>query len=303
MEKILSAESEVSLQEMMQAPMKQRVRKRSTGTIVAQCLIIFFTVALLVLQFIPIFITLIKSFKNLEQDFLHPYSITLPFEWANYVYAWDLVKDLFLNTFILAFANVFGTLALSSMGAFAFVRFRFPFKETIFTCILAIMMIPGTLTLVAQFMLVDSLQLLHTRWAVILPTIAGNSSFNIFLLRTFFAGVPGEVMEAAEIDGASRFRQFWNFMLPLSLPIIFTAGLMLFMQSWNDLIWPMMVLKEEHYTVATGLIPFTTEYYKMTGSYSVPMAGYVLTSIPLLILFFFTSKQFISGLTSGAFKM
>lgn len=281
----------------------KRVRKRSPKTVAAQCIIILLTVVLLVLQFIPIYITLIKSFKDLNQDFLNPYDLTFPFEWSNYAFAWDMVKSLFLNTFILAFANVFGTLALSSLGAFAFVRFRFPFKETIFTAILAIMMIPGTLTMVAQFMLVDTLSLLHTRWAVILPTIAGNSSFNIFLLRTFFGGVPGEVLEASEIDGASKFRQFWNFMLPLSLPIIFTAGLMLFMQSWNDLIWPMLVLKEEQYTIATGLLPFTTEYYRMTGSYSVPMAGYVLTSIPLLVIFFFTSKQFISGLTSGAFKM
>lgn len=281
----------------------KRVRRHSPKMIAAQCTIIFFTVVLLVFQFIPIYITVAKSFKNLEQEFLNPYGLTFPFAWSNYEFAWDMVKSLFLNTFILAFANVFGTLALSSLGAFAFVRFKFPFKETIFTAILAIMMIPGTLTLVAQFMLVDSLSLLHTRWAVILPTIAGNSSFNIFLLRTFFGGVPGEVLEASEIDGASKFRQFWNFMLPLSLPIVFTAGLMLFMQSWNDLIWPMLVLKEEHYTIATGLLPFTTEYYRMTNSYTVPMAGYVLSSIPLLVIFFFTSKQFISGLTSGAFKM
>ena len=247
----------------------KRVRRHSPKMIAAQCTIIFFTVVLLVFQFIPIYITVAKSFKNLEQDFLNPYGLTFPFAWSNYEFAWDMVKSLFLNTFILAFANVFGTLALSSLGAFAFVRFKFPFKETIFTAILAIMMIPGTLTLVAQFMLVDSLSLLHTRWAVILPTIAGNSSFNIFLLRTF----------------------------------VFTAGLMLFMQSWNDLIWPMLVLKEEHYTIATGLLPFTTEYYRMTNSYTVPMAGYVLSSIPLLVIFFFTSKQFISGLTSGAFKM
>lgn len=292
---------EVGEQQIVTKP--KRVRKRSPKTVAAQCIIILLTVVLLVLQFIPIYITLIKSFKDLNQDFLNPYDLTFPFEWSNYAFAWDMVKSLFLNTFILAFANVFGTLALSSLGAFAFVRFRFPFKETIFTAILAIMMIPGTLTMVAQFMLVDTLSLLHTRWAVILPTIAGNSSFNIFLLRTFFGGVPGEVLEASEIDGASKFRQFWNFMLPLSLPIIFTAGLMLFMQSWNDLIWPMLVLKEEQYTIATGLLPFTTEYYRMTGSYSVPMAGYVLTSIPLLVIFFFTSKQFISGLTSGAFKM
>ena len=292
---------EVGEQQIVTKP--KRVRKRSPKTVAAQCIIILLTVVLLVLQFIPIYITLIKSFKDLNQDFLNPYDLKFPFEWSNYAFAWDMVKSLFLNTFILAFANVFGTLALSSLGAFAFVRFRFPFKETIFTAILAIMMIPGTLTMVAQFMLVDTLSLLHTRWAVILPTIAGNSSFNIFLLRTFFGGVPGEVLEASEIDGASKFRQFWNFMLPLSLPIIFTAGLMLFMQSWNDLIWPMLVLKEEQYTIATGLLPFTTEYYRMTGSYSVPMAGYVLTSIPLLVIFFFTSKQFISGLTSGAFKM
>ena len=150
----------------------KRVRRHSPKMIAAQCTIIFFTVVLLVVQFIPIYITVAKSFKNLEQDFLNPYGLTFPFAWSNYEFAWDMVKSLFLNTFILAFANVFGTLALSSLGAFAFVRFKFPFKETIFTAILAIMMIPGTLTLVAQFMLVDSLSLLHTRWAVILPTIA-----------------------------------------------------------------------------------------------------------------------------------
>lgn len=283
--------------------LKNKLKNVNPKEFAAQTVIIIVILILFALQFFPIFITFSKSVKSLEQDFLHPYALTFPFEWANYSAAWDNVKDLFFNTFILAFANVGFTLILSSMGAFAFVRFRFPCKEIIFTAILSIMMIPGTLTMVAQFMLVDTLNLLHTRWAVILPTIAGNSSFNIFLLRTFFSGVPGEVFEAAEIDGASKPRQFLHFMIPLSLPIIFTAGIMLFMQSWNDLIWPMMVLKEEDYTIATGLIPFTTEYYRMTGSYSVPMAGYVLTSIPLIVLFFFTSKQFIGGLTSGAFKM
>lgn len=283
--------------------LKNKIKNVNPRVFVTQTAIIVIIILLLALQFLPICITLSKSVKSLEQDFLRPYALTFPFEWENYSAAWDNVKNLFFNTFILAFANVGFTLLLSSMGAFAFVRMRFPCKEIIFTAILSIMMIPGTLTMVAQFMLVDTLNLLHTRWAVILPTVAGNSSFNIFLLRTFFSGVPGEVFEAAEIDGASKAKQFLHFMIPLSLPIIFTAGIMLFMQSWNDLIWPMMVLKEEHYTIATGLIPFTTEYYRMTGSYSVPMAGYVLTSIPLIILFFFTSKQFIGGLTSGAFKM
>lgn len=275
---------------------------RLTRNIVQTVLILFLAI-LLFLQFYPLFITVNKSLKTSDQDFLHPYGVTFPLTFMNYVEAWDVVKDLFFNTLVLAAANVLGTLAISSLGAFAFVRFRFPGKEIIFTAMLAIMMIPGTLTLVAQFMLVDTLNLLHTRWAVILPTISGNSSFNIFLLRTFFAGVPGEVFEASEIDGAGKFKQYLKFMLPLSMPIVATAGIMLFMQSWNDLIWPMLVLKEDQYTIATGLLPFTTEYKRMVGDYTVPMAGYVLTSIPLLILFFFTSKQFIKGLTSGAFKM
>ncbi len=283
--------------------LKNKIKNVNPVVLASQTAIMVIIIVLLALQFFPILITISKSFKSYEQEFLHPYALTFPLNWANYAEAWDKVKDLFFNTFILAFANVGFTLLLSSMGAFAFVRFRFPCKELIFTAILSIMMIPGTLTLVAQFMLIDTLNLLHTRWAVILPTVAGNSSFNIFLLRTFFSGVPGEVFEAAEIDGASKPRQFLHFMIPLSLPIIFTAGIMLFMQSWNDLIWPMMVLKEEDYTIATGLIPFTKEYTKKIGMYSVPMAGYVITSIPLIILFFFTSKQFIGGLTSGAFKM
>jgi len=164
-------------------------------------------------------------------------------------------------------------------------------------------MIPGTLTLAAQFILVDNMNLVGTRWGVILPEVAGLIPFNLFLLRTFFAGIPNELFEAVEIDGGSDFHKFIHIMLPLSMPILTTAALMIMMTAWNDLVWPRLVLDEKYYNIAAGLIPFTDEYYRMNNSYTAPMAGYVITSLPLIILFAFTSKQFVSGLTSGAIKM
>ena len=164
-------------------------------------------------------------------------------------------------------------------------------------------MIPGILTLVAQFLLADALGLVGSRWGVILPEMAGNIPFNLFLLRTFFKGVPNDLFEAAEIDGASDLRMFGTIMIPLSMPIVMTVAIMLMMQSWNDLIWPQLILNEDQANIASGLIPFTDWYYAMNNTYTAPMAGYVITSLPLIILFAFTSKQFVSGLTSGAFKM
>lgn len=284
--------------------MEAVIKKKKHGRIsVSQIAIVVVLVIFVFLLLFPIYLLLTKSVKTITQDQQNPFGISFPFNWENYAFAWLYVKDLFLNTVILTVANIVGTTTICCITAYAYTRFRFPGKEVIFTIIISIMMIPGILTLVAQFLLADALGLVGSRWGVILPEMAGNIPFNLFLLRTFFKGVPNDLFEAAEIDGASDLRMFGTIMIPLSMPIVMTVAIMLMMQSWNDLIWPQLILNEDQANIASGLIPFTDWYYAMNNTYTAPMAGYVITSLPLIILFAFTSKQFVSGLTSGAFKM
>jgi ABC-type glycerol-3-phosphate transport system permease component len=126
----------------------------------------------------------------------------------------------------------------------------------------------------------------------------------MLLLRTFFNGLPGGLFEAADLDGANGLTKYFLIALPLSLPIMATLGLTSFLNSWNDLIWPQLILRrDELQTISVAMNSFTTNYYTTTHSYAVPLAGYVIVSAPLILVFSFTSKQFMAGLTSGAFKM
>ena len=167
------------------------------------------------------------------------------------------------------------------------------------------MMIPGTLTLIPRFQLVINIFGLKDNFiGVVLPSIAASVPLGVYLITTFFKGIPKELFEAAEIDGCNKFKQYILIAVPLTTPIIATLGLMTFMSAWNDLLWPRLILQNESlHTISIGLVPFTENYYSTVGSFGVPFAGYVIVSMPLIILFFLTSKQFIKGLTSGAFKL
>ncbi len=269
----------------------------------SQAILVLFLVVFLLTNYYQLFLLAIKSFKTPTQERYHPFSLTFPLNFENYRLAWLYVKDFILNTVLLAACNVVFTLTVASIAAFAFAKFRFKGKEVLFMGFLSLMMLPGVLSLSTSYLLVQSMGLIETRWAVILPGMAGNLPFNIFLLRTFMNSVPNDLFEAAKLDGAGNFMQFRKIAIPLSAPIMATAAMWLFMQSWNDIIWPNLVLAESQRTIATGLVPFTNEYYKMVGSYSAPMAGYVITSLPLILVFFLTSKQYIKGMTSGALKL
>ena len=131
---------------------------------------------------------------------------------------------------------------VAALTAFAFVRFSFPCKNIIFMAILSLIMIPGTLTLVSQYILINDLGLINSFFGVILPGVAGSIPMNLFLLRSFFGGVNAELFDAAKIDGASDLRTFWSIMLPLSLPIMMTVAMTTFMGAWNEYIWTRLVL-------------------------------------------------------------
>ena len=284
--------------------LNKKIKRLNSPYTFPQVVLNIVTLAFLFMVLYPLFLTIVKSFKTFDQEYANPYGLTLPICWDNYSFAWQVVRPYIFNTFSVVIPITFLVLMVSSFAAFAFVRLRFPFKETIFMAILSLMMVPGLLTLLTQYEMINAFNLINTRLGVILPAVSGTLPWGIFLLRTFFSGVSKDLFDAAEISGANKFVCYFKIMVPLSVPIIATLGLNTFLGEWNNLVWPRLVLLDEDlYTITIGLMPFTTQYYSIYHSYGPPLAGCVICSIPLIVLFAFTSRQFISGLTSGAFKM
>ncbi len=256
-----------------------------------------------ILTFYPFAFTIITSFKDNFQFIHNFWGITLPLHFSNYTDAWSRISRYILNSGIVTTISAFGVLAVASISAFVFARFNFPGREFLFLCILSLLMIPGILTLVPAFLLVKRLGLLNTYWVLILPYISGGQVFAIFILRSFIASLPEELFEAARVDGATTLKSFFNIAIPLSKPILVTVAIMNVLGTWNDYVWPLVTIPDGRmWTITVGIVSFSSQYggLEMWG----PMfAGYVIASIPLIVLFFFTMRYFIAGLTSGALKV
>jgi ABC-type glycerol-3-phosphate transport system permease component len=207
-----------------------------------------------------------------------------------------------LNSITVTIAILFGSMFLSCISAYVFARYDFPGKGFLFSLILGLMVIPGITTLVPRYVLVRDLTLLNSLWAVILPGILGANAFNIFVLRTFFASLPEELFEAARLDGAGHWTIFTRVVMPLSWAIVSALAVLQIIGAWNDYIWPVMVLNRDSIqTIAIGLV-------YLTGSPAAPeigvqMAGSVIASIPMVVLFFLAMRTFIEGLATGAIKV
>jgi len=280
--------------------------KKSKKSCVAQIIVLFWLIVLVFLCLFPFYLMIIKSFKGFMQEVESPLRLTFPLVFDNYVYAWEEIGGSILNSVYVAGCEVLLTLVLSLCGAYAFSRYEFKGKTLIYTGFLALMMIPSVLTLTTKYVMVAStFRMYGKNIGIIFPQAAGLVPFGILLLKGFFDGIPKDLFDAADIDGAGSLKQFFNICLPLGLPIIITLVLMNFMTCWNDYLWPMIMLgnKSNMYTIPVMLNTFTTEYYKTELYYGAPLAGSVIVSAPILILFAFTSKQFIQGMTSGALKM
>ncbi len=279
---------------------------KNKKTLAAQIALAIILLILCFLVLFPFWLMLVKSFKSFMQEVDSPLSLTFPLNFKNYAVAWEHISGSIFNSFFVSISEALITLVLSSVGAYAFARYKFRFKNIIYSAFLALMMIPGVLTLTTRYVMVaTSFSLYGTYWGVILPQAASLVPFGILLLRGFFDGIPRDLFDAADLDGASSVKQFVKIALPLSLPILLTLVLMNFMTSWSDYLWPMIMLgnQTDRYTIPVMLNSFTLDYYKTELYYAAPLAGSVLVSIPILVLFAFTSKQFIRGMTSGAFKM
>lgn len=288
-------------------PQKQKIlHKIRLGQVFLHLVIII----LLLLVLFPFYILIINSMKLPSDILLHPFAIpgtaSVPMLLSGYGVAWGYIKSYLLNTVIVAASEIIGVLVFSSVAAYGFTRFRFLGRDIVFMLFLAFMMVPGILTLAPSYAMVyNTFGLGQSLWGVIIPAVSGSLPVSVFLLRTFFVGIPDAIFEAAEIDGASHFRRYILLAIPLSLPILFTIGLTTLLSAWNDIIWARLILygKDVLYTISVGVFVNFNSASNPSITDTVIYSGYVIASLPLVIAFMFTSKQFIKGLTTGAIKM
>jgi multiple sugar transport system permease protein len=172
-------------------------------------------------------------------------------------------------------------------------------RNTLFLLILATMMLPPQVTMIPIYIMWNKTPLMGSYWPLIIPSFLG-SAFFIFLLRQFFRGVPDDLLDAARLDGASEFRIYWNIVLPLSRPALATVGLFAFVWAWTDFLNPLIYLSDPaKYTLSIGLYNFFSEHGVEWGPL---MAACAIFSIPLIVLFIFTQRQFIEGISLTGLK-
>ncbi len=275
-------------------------KNRYKGWAGQTALILILTVVL-ALSFLTIALMIFLSLKDNGQIYGRFWSLPDPVRWENYTMGWVTMRRYIFNSLWYSMASVVIVVFLSSISGYVFARHKFPGKEAIYVIILALLMIPGILTLIPAFVLVKQLGLFNTPWALILPWSAGGQVFGILLCRTYFATLPQELFDAAKVDGASELEQYFRIALPLSWPILVTLAIMHLVGSYNDFIWPLLTISDQNIQVVTvGLTQFRDEFGTVT--WGPRMAAYAVSSLPLVILFAFGMRYYVRGLTSGAVK-
>lgn len=192
-----------------------------------------------------------------------------------------------------------GQMLSAAMAGYVFARFQFRSKNVLFGLILATMMVPMQVTIVPVFMLIRGMGLADTLLALIIPALP--TAFGTFLMRQYFMGLPAELGEAAEIDGAGPWKTFFSVYLPLSLPGLAIVGILAFNYHWNEFFRPLiMTISDQNFTLPLGLV--TLQGNLGTGSVSTVLAGVIISMIPALLVFFFGQKPLREGLTAGIGK-
>lgn len=221
--------------------------------------------------------------------------------WENYLSAWTTVPfgAFFANSVLVAVTVTAGQVASSSLAAYAFARMQFRGRDALFVAYLSTMMAPAQVTLIPLFVMMVKLRWIDSYAALIVPSLA--SAYGCFLLRQFFMTIPGELEDAARIDGAGHWAIYNRIMLPLSKPALAAFGVIAFLGSWNSFVWPLIVINRPSMkTIPIGLQSLQGFYGD--ANWAVLMAGAVIAALPMLIIFLFAQRFFIEGITLTGLK-
>ena len=249
----------------------------------------------------PFFWMVLTTFKTTGEAMQIPPTI-FPKKFITVAYS-QIVSSLpfariYLNTILSTVITVLAQLVFCAMAGYAFARIKFPFKNTIFILLLSVLMVPGQIFLIPQYLIIQKMGLLDTIPALFIPNLF--SAFGTFLMRQFLLSLPEELEEAAIIDGCSRYQIFWRIMLPLVKPGLVTLSIFTFKFAWNDFMWPLIVnTSPKNMILGPALSTLQGQY---TSQYPMQMAGAVLAVIPVIAVFFIFQKQFIEGVAQSGIK-
>jgi ABC-type glycerol-3-phosphate transport system permease component len=221
-------------------------------------------------------------------------------QWSNYARAWTTARFslYFRNSLVIALLTAAGVTASSSLAAYAFAKIRFVGSRLLFAAFISTLMIPESVTLVPNFIVITRLGWYDSLAGLTVPFMA--SAFSIFFLRQFFAQLPNELLESARIDGAGHLRCFLSLALPLSRAPLFTVAFLAFIGSWNSLQWPLVVTRSERWRpITVGLTTFITEAGPQN---ELRMAGAVIAVIPVVLAYFLAQKQFTEAIARSGIK-
>lgn len=257
------------------------------------------------LAIFPILWAISSALKSPQQQYQWPPQlIPWPIYLNNFSRLFEVMKmgRYLTNTTFIAVLSMVGMCISSSMGAYAFSRLHFRGRDFLFGVLLVTMMIPYAITMIPTFLVFSKLKLVDTYVPLIAPNWLG-SAFMVFLLRQAFLAIPQELVDAAKLDGASHYNIFLNIFIPLTLPTLVTVALLQFLFSWNDLLGPLIYINNpDLYTVQRGLSLLLGRAGTGIDRRGISMAGALLGMVPMLTLYIFGQRYFISGLTRSGIK-
>lgn len=275
-------------------------RRRAVRRAVTYVLLALWAVIVL-FPFYWMVLTSVKSYSAYSSERI-PAFFTLSPTLQNYRDAFTAVPlgRYFLNTVIFTVATTAIMLVVITLAAFAFARLNFRGKQLVFTCFLALMMIPNELVIITNFVTITDAGLRNTFWGLILPSVT--SVFYIYLLKENFAQIPNELYYAAKVDGTSDFKYLWKVMLPICRPTVVTIVILKVIECWNSYVWPRLITDDENYFLVSNGIQAIRE--NGFGRENIPamMAAVVVISVPLIVLFLLFRNKVMEGVSRGGTK-
>ena len=277
---------------------------RTKPAIPWRTLVFYIVVLPLVLVWlIPIFTTLLTAVRSLDSLVAQgPWSIPPSIELGNFKEAWNNggLSHYMKNSFIITIPALIGMLLLSSMGAFALARFQFRGNLLIYFTFVGGTLLPSQILMLPVWKLANFLNLYNTYWVLIIFHTSFQLGFCTFVLRNFMRTIPGEILDAARIDGASELRIFGQHVMPLSLPSLAALATLEFTWVFNDYLWALILIRDDiKKPVTTGLESLMGQYQ---ASWNILFAGTLIATVPTILLFIFLQRYFIQGLTLGSGK-
>lgn len=277
------------------------MNSRTSKQLVWKCFVYIILAFFAILMIGPFIWMISTSFKTMQEAFLFPPTlIPETFMWENYVTVWTAAPfgRFYLNSIFVSVAITLGQLITCSLGAYAFARLSFPGRDKLFILYIATMMIPFQVTMIPLFFVMREFGWIDTFYALIIPLIF--SPYGTFLLRQFFKTIPRELEDSVRIDGGGYLVCFFRIILPLSKPALATLGMFVFLFSWNNFLWPLIITNTTSMkTLPLGIAFFQGQFHV---AWNLIMAAGTIAMIPLLVIYLFMQRFFIEGITLTGLK-